>query len=250
METPVVLAQQPACLQRATELAARLGLSLAQVPPALGLALRVTPGGLELAALEAQSPAPLRMDFVEGRFGYRRRKGLGFREPLARALGLHRRGPVQVFDATPGLGRDSLLLALLGCRVEATERHPVVAELLADALDRARGVPALEQAVGRVQLRCGDARMALADGAPPDAVLLDPMFPDLGGSALVRKDLRLLRRLVGDDPDTDELLSAALGVARQRVVVRRHPGAPPLGSIPPHHSVSVRRTRFDVYLTG
>lgn len=39
-------------------------------------------------------------------------------------------------DATAGLGRDAFVLAALGCRVRMVERHPVVAALLDDGLQR------------------------------------------------------------------------------------------------------------------
>lgn len=248
MDATVVLAETPDQAEAARLLASRLGLPLALDRPSAGLALLVTSTGLALAPLEAGGPGPLKADFVEGAFGHRRRQGLSSAEPLARATGIHRRGPCAILDATPGLGRDAYLLAALGCRVQACERHPVMAALLADALERAAVVEELESVVGRVTLRNLDARVALSDDPAPDVLVLDPMFPGRTGSALVRKDLRILRRLVGDDSDAPELLQLALETV-PRVVVRRPAGAPPLESpMAPTHAVGGRRTRLDVYL--
>jgi 16S rRNA (guanine1516-N2)-methyltransferase len=248
MDATVVLAETPDQAEAARLLATRLGLPLALDRPAEGLALLVTPAGLALAPLEAGGPGPLRPDFVEGSFGHRRRQGMSASEPLARATGIHRRGPCAILDATPGLGRDAYLLAALGCQVLACERHPVMAALLADALERAAVDDELASVVGRVTLRNQDARTALTDDPAPDVLVLDPMFPGRTGSALVRKDLRILRRLVGDDADAPELLQLALERV-PRVVVRRPAGAPPLESpAAPTHAVAGRRTRLDVYL--
>jgi hypothetical protein len=81
----------------------------------------------------------------------------------------------------------------------------------------------------------------------PDVVYLDPMYPPQKKSALVKVEMRILRRLVGDDPDAGELFELAWAVARQRVVVKRHRHAEPL-SPHPTHSHSDQTTRYDVYV--
>ena len=116
------------------------------------------------------------------------------------------------------------------------------------ALERAAGVVG----PGRVRLVVGDAvdvlgRMSAEEA--PDVVYVDPMYPPRGKSALPKKEMRILRRLVGDDADAGALLEAARRVARERVVVKRAPRGGPLG---PGVAMSIRSklTRYDVYLTG
>ncbi|RMD79651.1 MAG: rRNA methyltransferase, partial [Gammaproteobacteria bacterium] len=169
--------------------------------------------------------------------------------PLARAVGLRGRRELRVLDATAGLGADAWVLAGLGCRVTAVERHPVVAALLADGLRRAAlaGGWAAERA-GRIRLVQGEAREVLEEEGPWEAACLDPMYPERRASALPRRAMRLLRELVGEDPDAGALLEAALARAR-RVVVKRPRRAPPLGGREPHHRVAGSSTRFDVYLS-
>ncbi len=164
-----------------------------------------------------------------------------------------------MFDATAGLCRDAFLLACLGCRVTAVERSAVLAALVEDGLERARRRldPNLAAAIDRITFSCADAREVLAslggDDVPdddvPDVVYIDPMYPPTGKSALPQKEMRLSRALVGDDPDAAELLTIARGVARRRVVIKRHPRAPALGDAP-SLTVTGRRVRYDVYLTG
>ena len=82
-------------------------------------------------------------------------------------------------DATAGLGEDALLLAASGYRVILFERDPVIAALLADALERAAEQPQLAPHVARMELRQKDSipyLRALEPGSI-DLVYLDPMFP-------------------------------------------------------------------------
>ena len=171
---------------------------------------------------------------------------LSRRQPLARALG---KKAHSVVDATAGYCQDALLLTLMGFRVTAIERSPVVAALARDGLRRITSQTGMVLA-NRLQLVVGDARALLPSIAPrPDAVYLDPMFPPKRKkSAAVKKEMRLLRELVGDDPDAHELLEISRRVALDRVVVKRPDGAPPLAP-DPSMSLAGKLVRYDVYLT-
>ena len=56
---------------------------------------------------------------------------------LAKAIGLNKFKNPHVLDATAGLGRDSFVLACLGCKVDMVERSALVHTLLEDGLKRA-----------------------------------------------------------------------------------------------------------------
>lgn len=207
--------------------------------------------GLALARTGPGAPAPVRADFSSPRLLHRLR-GIGpRREDLARAVGLPASRPLHVLDATAGWGGDSVVLAALGCQITMIERSPVLAALLADGLSRLgrSEAPLAAQLHARMRLLQGDARVLLAawEGEAPDVVLLDPMYPDRGASAAARKEMALLQELLGADPDADELLGAALALARHRVVVKRPRAAPPLAGRTPGHRIEGRSTRFDVY---
>jgi 16S rRNA (guanine1516-N2)-methyltransferase len=155
-------------------------------------------------------------------------------DALLRAIGDVR----TVLDATAGLGRDSAALALAGYEVTACERAPAIAALWKQA-----------RLPKRLHFVEGDARHVLAALAdPPEAVLLDPMYPDDGDrKSAPSKDLVKLRELVGDDADAPELLAIARRVALLRVVVKRPKKAPPLAP-DASHSWEGASTRYDLYL--
>jgi 16S rRNA (guanine1516-N2)-methyltransferase len=204
--------------------------------------------------LELRDPTiaagPVYVDFVGGTLGYRRRHGGGRNQPLAKAVGLKSGIYPTILDATAGLGRDALVLASLNCQVDMMERSPAAAALLHDGLQRARYNPQLSTLITeRLQLLHYDAQDWLrAESQRYDVIYLDPMYPHRQQSALVKKEMRLLRQLVGDDLDAPNLLQIALTHAHQRVVVKRPQWAPTLGGSRPHFNIHSDNTRFDVYL--
>ena len=242
---------------RARALADQLGLSFFpfETPPAVDevdLILAVTAERLELRENAGRRSRPLVIDFTSGDLDRRRRTALDKNQPLARALGL-RKGTSFVVDATAGFLGDTFHLACLGCRVIAIERSPVMAILAADGLSRALRVaaPDLVDILGRVRLVHAEAKDFLARPSlpfRPDAVFLDPMYDGGDRTALPRKELRVARELVGGDLDAHELLDIARRTARRRVVVKRHPDAPPL-SEPASIQFRARTVRYDVYLS-
>ena len=169
--------------------------------------------------------------------------------PIVKALGDAR----TVVDATAGLLGDAFLLAAAGLRVVAIERSPVVHALAADGLARARRDPRLAALIGdRLELVCADARAWLEAhaGTPgaPDAVVIDPMFPPKRKrSALPRKEMAVLREVVGADPDAVELLRAARSCATQRVALKRGDDADELAK--PDWTVGGTTVRFDLWRT-
>jgi 16S rRNA (guanine1516-N2)-methyltransferase len=152
-------------------------------------------------------------------------------------------------DATAGLGRDAFLLASLGAQVTLIERSPHVHARLAAGLEAAAADPATAEVVGRMTLLHGDARELLPT-LSPDVVTVDPMHPERTSSALVKKDMRLLRELVGTDPDQLELMQAALVCARKRVVLKWPRKALPMqGLRAPSHQIVGKTLRYDVFMT-
>lgn len=239
----------PTLEQRAVELVARWGLTLAVGEQDEAPRLVLNPERLELRALASEGP--VYVDFVGGAVGHRRRFGGGRGQEIARAVGLKQGATPSVLDATAGLGRDAFVLASLGCAVTLIERAPSVAALLADGLARAALDAEVADIAARMHLRCGNAALImrqLDEASRPDVVYLDPMYPHRRKSALVKKEMRLFREVVGEDPDADALLPAALAVARQRVVVKRPDYAEPMAGRAPTMSITTKNHRFDVYV--
>jgi 16S rRNA (guanine1516-N2)-methyltransferase len=138
----------------------------------------------------------------------------------------------------------------MGHRVIAAERSPVIALLLEDARRHAARSPALAEIWARIELRCGDSR-SLIPGLepPPEVIYIDPLFPPKRkSSALPPRPIQLLRRLVGADPEPDELLQIALEHCGDRVVVKRPMRVP--ASPRPTVSYAGKLVRYDVYYAG
>ncbi|WP_344704165.1 class I SAM-dependent methyltransferase [Halomonas cibimaris] len=220
---------------------------------AAGLALERRAQGLVLVGDEARDGKPLYVDFVGGKAGHRRRFGGGRGQLIAKACGLAKGVTPSVVDATAGLGRDAFVLASLGAPVLLIERVPAIVALLADGLERAAGDADTAEIAARMQLAPGDAAAELsalvaAAGFAPEVVHLDPMFPHREKSALVKKEMRLFRRLAGDDADAPRLLEAALDVATHRVVVKRPRKAPAVEGPRVAHTLEGKTSRYDIYV--
>lgn len=177
------------------------------------------------------------------------------RQPLIRAMGKARG---LVVDATAGLGGDAFLIAAAGFGVVALERNALLAQMLADEVARVRrcGSQAHRSAAERMQVIHADSIDALAERSPslpwvadrPVAVLMDPMYPqDPSATALAAKPIRVVRTLVGDDPDQRVLFDAARACSPGRIVVKRPHSATPLVQ-GPDLDFAGKLTRLDVYL--
>ena len=251
-EKPIAVSHaDPGLAEIARELAAKLDLPLYEPgDPLPALLLTLTPERLELRQTGKGAAGPLFVDFSDGAANYRRRQGTSRKEAIARAVGLKGGATASVLDLTAGLGRDSFILAGLGCTVQMVERSPVVAALLADGLERARQEPALAGIMARLRLITGDSLEVLRtwQDEPPEVIYLDPMYPHRSKSALVKKEMRAIRLLVGDDRDSGQLLAASLKMASRRVVVKRPRLAPALLGPEPNFTISGKNSRFDVYL--
>jgi 16S rRNA (guanine1516-N2)-methyltransferase len=223
--------------QNARKLAVELGLSCAGGNEVTGadLSLMMDSGVLSIRDNRGARLKPLSIDFEK-------RESPSRKQLLGRAVGRRTR---TVADATAGWGNDVRRLCAMGYAVTAIERSPVIAALLRNAADRA-------VRSGRVgcppQVMTGDAIHILARHPDTwDCVYIDPMFPPKRrSSTLARRPLRLLRELVGDDPDRDELFAAAMTAARKRVVVKRPDhGAPAYPG--PDETLSGKLVHYDLY---
>ena len=195
---------------------------------------------------EAQS---LVIDFTTGAVAHRRQFGGGRGQALPRAIGMKGGKTPFVVDATAGLGRDAFLLASLGAHVTLIERSAKMHALLADALARAADSD-VGEIIARMTLLHGDAKDLLADLAP-EVVLVDPMHPPRGKSALVKKEMRLIREIVGVDSDAPALMKVALLAARKRVVLKWPQKADLMEGLPkPSHQITGKSTRYDVFMVG
>ena len=238
----ITVADQAAAVQWAQD----LGLPL---DGEAEFALQVSVDGLQLQELSSAAPGPIRVDFIEGALAHRRQFGGGSGQMIAKAIGIQAGVRPTVLDATAGLGRDAFVLACLGCQVQMIERNPIVAALLADGLRRARLDSEVLGIVQRMPLLVGDAieLMTTWTAQVPQVIHLDPMFPSRDKSALVKKEMRLFKPLVGADADAADLLAAALALASHRVVVNRARKAPAIAGTPPTYSLEGKSSRYDIY---
>ena len=206
---------------------------------------------LAVAGFGVATDAPLIVDFVGGAVGHRLRFGGGRGQDLPKAMGFKNGKTPTVIDATAGLGRDAFLLASLGAEVTLIERSPDMHALLADGMARAQAEGAeFAEIIARMTLLHGDAKNLIPTlGA--DAILIDPMHPPRKNSALVKKELRQVREIVGTDDDAPALLRVALEHAKHRVVLKWPAKGDAIDAPRPwSHQIIGKSTRYDVWMVG
>jgi len=211
---------------------------------------------LEEGVLQLRSPGDkdldrVKVDFLAGSMVYRQRHGQGKGELLAKAIGIKKNKVPSVLDVTAGLGKDSFILASLGCQVTMIERSPLIALLLQNGLDRAAENPELSPVIDRIDFLNRDSIQFLNFDPQSllkyDCIYLDPMFPENKKSRLVKKEMRVFRKLLGEDLDSSVLLDAAFASGIHRVVVKRHRHDKQIGDQKPELGFIGKTTRFDVY---
>ena len=194
------------------------------------------------------------VDFVEGALAHRQQFGGGRGQAIAKAIGLKHENTPSVLDITAGLARDAFILACLGCKLTLVEQSPVLYTLIDDGIRRGLANPASADALKNfMNLVNADSILYMEymdRETRPEVIYIDPMYPERKKSALVKKDMQILQRLLGEDENSEPLLKTALECAGKRVVVKRPIHAKTVGATIPSTSISSKKTRYDVYLVN
>jgi 16S rRNA (guanine1516-N2)-methyltransferase len=222
-------------------------------PPSPDYLLCLTSQRLELRTTKNTSTGAVYADFISGKSRHRRLQGGGKGQHLAKAIGLHKIKNPTVIDATAGLGRDSFVLATLGCKITMLERSSVIHLLLQDGINRAKASEDsdISHIISGMKLLNGDAINYLENLKSvdyPDVIYLDPMFPERKKSAKVKKEMRFFHDIIGSDEDDSKLLRIALQRAKKRIVVKRPRLANPINNQRGNFIIEGKSTRYDVYL--
>lgn len=187
---------------------------------------------------QKSSTLSLTLDFQQG--NYRHRQYNTGKEPLLKAIKIKQKLPQTIIDATPGVLKDSFMLAGHGIKIIAIERNPLIYIMVKQSLSNIDC---------NIDYRFGDSKNML-DNFQADIIYLDPMYPAKKKSAQVKKEMQILHYIVGADSDSDMLFHNARK-QQARIVVKRPNYAEPLANIQPNFTSSTGKrgaTRFDIYL--
>lgn len=190
---------------------------------------------------------PFFIDFSSNEI-IRRKNQMNYSQEIAKAVGVKKDFKPKILDTTAGQGRDSFLLASLGCEMIMLERNSVIFLLLNNAIENAKNNVELIDSINRMTLLNQDSIEFLKNNKEYfDVIYIDPMFPKSHKSRLVKKDMQLFREIVGDDLDSVELLRLSMQQNVKRIVVKRMINSPFINDIKPNFKIKGKTTRFDVY---
>lgn len=173
------------------------------------------------------------IDFDNNKINYARK--IIAKDPFLRAIGKSRE---RVLDISAGLGIDAVFLAQNGHDVVALERNPLLFLLLDRAFKNSQNASKL-----KLKFEFANGIDFIHDSF--DCIYYDPMFPDKIKTALPKQEMVLFRQLVGNDLDSEQVLTL-LNKTGKRVVVKRPITAPPIVAHP-NNSFESKMIRFDIY---
>ncbi len=189
----------------------------------------------------------LNLDFRQGNYRYRQ-QAIG-KEPLLNAVKIQKKLPKTLIDATPGVLKDSFMLANRGIQITAIERNPLLYIMVRKALSHINSnTNSLTNSI-IIDYHFGDAKDLLPN-FHADIIYLDPMYPAKRKSAQVKKEMQILHQVIGTDSDSDDLFHIAKQQST-RLVIKRPSYATPIADSKPSFSYSTDKrgaTRFDIYL--
>lgn len=202
---------------------------------------------LYLQSIQNKNWLPFFIDFSSNEI-IRRKNQMNNSQEVSKAVGIKKDFKPKILDTTAGQGRDSFLLASLGCEITMLERNSIIFLLLNNAIENAKNNLELADIINRMTLINQDSIEFLKNNKEYfDVIYIDPMFPKSNKSRLVKKDMQIFREIVGDDLDSTELLKYALQQNTKRVVVKRMINSPFINNLKPNFQIKGKTTRFDVY---
>ncbi|QCI16227.1 class I SAM-dependent methyltransferase [Buchnera aphidicola] len=213
------------------------------------MALLINENSLELYDRENLKQKSIKVDFTSKKNNYRCLHFKKKNEVLSRVIGIKKSYFPVILDATAGLGNDAFIFSFLGCQVIMIERHPIVAALLQDGLQRGYK----DKKIGfwlKTRLRlliCDSLNMLNIPMLNPDVIYLDPMYPVNKKKSLPKKNMQFFRKLIGNNCNSQNLLNISRKFAKKRVVVKRPFYAKPLSQDQVNFIIKTKNHRFDIY---
>jgi 16S rRNA (guanine1516-N2)-methyltransferase len=133
------------------------------------------------------------------------------------------------------------------------EKSPEVSQALQAALVKAQEETndnGIREIITRMRLHAGNAIDIIPTLTNADIIYIDPMFPERKKSALVKKEMLILKDIVGPDIDSAKLLQIATKHAKRKVVVKRPKLAGYIDDIKPSFSIKGKSCRYDIYVSN
>ncbi len=184
------------------------------------------------------------VDFLSGEIQHRVQHPT--KESILSACGVKKGKTPSILDLTGGWGRDGYILANAGCKVLLLERDPIVHLLLEDGISRLKQQRSINIASMNIEAKDYLSRF-MGDDAP-DIIYYDPMRAQGKKAPKNKKEMEVLRSMVGVNNDLEQIVAMALKSAKERVVVKSANSKLDL-SIKPELTLKGVNTKFDVFFT-
>jgi len=197
------------------------------------------------------APTPLRLRLSQSHC-QQQFKTIQHRQPLLKAFKCHQeqRQHYLIYDATTGLGQDSLRLLYLGFQVYSVEVHPALYHIVAQAKAQHQSDHTRLQ---QWQLHHGDSQTHHPPSSPAiNGIFLDPMFKQSKHSALPNHQMQWIQYIHHTMPlppqlSEHEWFAHLSTIQPERIVIKRAQYADYFAQRSPTYQVPMKGCRLDVY---
>ncbi|MCY4321751.1 MAG: class I SAM-dependent methyltransferase [Bdellovibrionaceae bacterium] len=174
------------------------------------------PKGWKLIKKSKKSPHILLLkDGYIFQLDFSKNKPLLPNQNLVQAIGFKNQA-LSVLDITAGWAKEAFLMFKLGCQVTAIESNPFVFYLVQENLEYNN--------INQLKMKLDNGLNYLKSLKNPlyypDIIFMDPMFGSK--KSLSKKPLTILKQIVGETTNKQQIFDLALLKAKKRVVVKRH----------------------------
>ena len=156
------------------------------------------------------------VDFLSEQIKYRI-KSLS-KESILKACGIKNKVTPSVLDITGGWGLDSYLIATAGCQVIVLEQSPIIHALLEDGIKRVCEYKDIN--IQSINIDSNIYLMKIEQDKLPDVIYCDPMREQSKNMPKNKKEIEIIRQIVGTDLPVKKLILLAIEKAKSKVIVK------------------------------
>ena len=169
------------------------------------------------------------------------------KDPLIRAIGLHKQKKLKILDCTGGLGVDSAVMAQFGANVTVLEGSKAIYDRLIQNLALVKSYPLKKSLV--IEAHHSEALEWIKNNDIKlfDVIYCDPMFPHKKKSAKPKQSMQELAQITPyNEKSSDLLIQNLIDLKPKKLVIKRPIRAAqnPLC----HHHITGKTHRFDVFI--
>ncbi|WP_343182522.1 class I SAM-dependent methyltransferase [Buchnera aphidicola] len=173
-----------------------------------------------------------------------------YKRKIIKAVKIKKKKKINILDATAGLGKDAFILFSHGYNITMIERNPILSILLEDGLKRGFKDKMIGTLIKKKMklIYASSININQMNLQKPDVIYIDPMFPSYKQKSLPKKNIKIIKKIVGSDLDSINLFHECMKFSVYKIVVKRPKTSSYISCHKPSYSIKTKKYRFDIYI--